>query len=221
MLLARSESVLSRDIKSKISLFCSLPGDMVISAKDVDDVYEIPRSGTARRASTSGSSSTSASRRRRPSSRAGSRSCAVAARARETVRIALVGKYVKLEDAYKSVNEALAHAGSFEGCRVEIDWVDSEHLEHEDAVVDRLAGRRRRARARWLRRPRDRGKDPGREGPPASGMSRTSGSASGCRSRSASSPATSAGMPGANSTEFDPETEWPVIDLLPEQKEGP
>ena len=44
------------------------------------------------------------------------------------MRIAIVGKYVELEDAYLSVAEALRHAGFRHGCRIEIDWVDSEAL---------------------------------------------------------------------------------------------
>ena len=51
------------------------------------------------------------------------------ARASRTARIALVGKYVKLEDAYLSVAEALRHAGSLQDSKIEIDWIDSETLE--------------------------------------------------------------------------------------------
>ncbi len=50
-------------------------------------------------------------------------------RARTSVRIALVGKYVQLEDAYLSVSEALRHAASLKDSTVEIDWIDSERLE--------------------------------------------------------------------------------------------
>src|SRR5262249_56587985 len=56
-----------------------------------------------------------------------------------TVRIALVGKYVKLEDAYLSVVEALRHAGVHHGVRVEIEWVDSERV--ADSEVRRTLGR--------------------------------------------------------------------------------
>jgi len=51
-----------------------------------------------------------------------------------TVRIALVGKYVQLEDAYLSVCEALRHAASLQDSRVEIDWIDSELLEAGGAL---------------------------------------------------------------------------------------
>ena len=70
-----------------------------------------------------------------------------------------------------------------------------------------------------LRRPRDRGQDHRRRGSPASRRSRTSASAWACRWPCAEFARHVAGMDGANSTEFDPETPFPVIDLLPEQKE--
>ena len=57
---------------------------------------------------------------------------------KEHVRIALVGKYVKLHDAYLSVAEALQHAGYENGCYVDIDWVDSEEI--NDATADKLLG---------------------------------------------------------------------------------
>ena len=137
----------------------------------------------------------------------------------EPVRIALVGKYVQLEDAYLSVVEALRHAGFQHGAKVEIDWVDSETLDATPSapsasrgadgilipggfggrgIEGKIARRARRARAAG---------------------SRTSASASGMQVAVAEFARHVAGMDGANSTEFDPETPFPVIDLLPEQKE--
>ena len=129
------------------------------------------------------------------------------------VRIALVGKYVQLADAYKSVIEALEHGGIHHGVEVDVELVDSEdfdpeRLEGADGILIPAASASAGSRARS--RPR---------GSRANGRSPISGSASGCRSRSSSSPAPVAGMDGANSAEFDPETPYPVVDLLPEQKE--
>ena len=77
------------------------------------------------------------------------------------MRIALVGKYVQLEDAYLSVVEALRHAGVHHGCKVEVDWVDSETVGEPE--VDRAAADRRRdPDPRRLRRPRLGGQDPRR-----------------------------------------------------------
>ena len=92
--------------------------------------------------------------------RAGSASSARrrTAQERPPVRIALVGKYVQLEDAYLSVVEALRHSGFEHGCGVEIDWVDSETLDDDEVrAADR--GGRRDPDPRRLRRARDRGQD--------------------------------------------------------------
>src|SRR3954452_25484103 len=62
-----------------------------------------------------------------------------AQRATQTVKIALVGKYVALEDAYKSCTEALNQSGVEHECKVEIDWVDSETLDSDATAEGRLA----------------------------------------------------------------------------------
>ena len=120
------------------------------------------RWSTGPRASTTSCSSTSASRPRRPTSTGWERLVRRAGEAeqRPPVQIALVGKYVQLEDAYLSVVEALRHSGFQHGCAIEIDWVDSETLD-DDEVRERLARRRRHPDPRRLRRPRHRGQDPG------------------------------------------------------------
>jgi CTP synthase len=134
----------------------------------------------------------------------------------EPVRIALVGKYVKLEDAYLSVSEALRHGGYAHGAKVEIDWIDSEDLERprrSSACAAPTASRPRR-----LRRPRHRGQDPRGEVAREDGIPYL-GICLGMQIAVAEFARHVAGMDGANSTEFDPETPFPVIDLLPEQKE--
>ena len=80
---------------------------------------------------------------------------------RPPVKIALVGKYVQLEDAYLSVVEALRHSGFQHGCAIDIDWVDSETLDDAE-VRERLARGRRHPDPGRLRRPRHRGQDRGR-----------------------------------------------------------
>ena len=177
------------------------------------------RSGTPTRASTTSSWSTSGSTRPRPTSASGATSRAAPTRPSEPVRIAIVGKYVQLEDAYLSVSEALRHSGYLHGGRIEIDWVDSETLEDEETAAERPRRRRRHPRPRRLRRPRDRGQDPRGRRSPASSGSRTSASASACRSPCASSPATSPGWTARTRPSSTSRPSGPVIDLLPEQKE--
>jgi CTP synthase len=137
------------------------------------------------------------------------------------VRIALVGKYVQLEDAYLSVSEALRHAGSLQDSTVQIDWIDSEQVEGGDgeaAVRERLAG------ADGILIPGGFG-GRGIEGKIAAARIARErripflGICLGMHVAVAEFARHVAGMEGANSTEMDMETPYPVIDLLPEQKE--
>jgi CTP synthase len=133
------------------------------------------------------------------------------------VRIALVGKYVQLEDAYLSVSEALRHAASLQDAKVQIEWTDSETLEGGSAQ-ELLSG------ADGILIPGGFG-GRGIEGKiEAAGVARRSGIpflgiCLGMQVAVAEFARSVAGMEGANSTEFDIETPYPVIDLLPEQKE--
>ena len=135
----------------------------------------------------------------------------------DEVRIALVGKYVQLEDAYLSVAEALRHSGIHHGCRVKIEWVDSETVgEPEvDALLRRIDG---------ILIPGGFG-GRGFEGKIAAAkIARESGIpylgvCLGMHVAVSEFARHVADMPGANSTEMDPETPFPVIDLLPEQRE--
>jgi len=135
----------------------------------------------------------------------------------EVVRIAIVGKYVELEDAYLSVAEALRHAGFRDGCGIEIDWVDSEALTG-GAVAERLEA------ADGILIPGGFGSR-GFEGKiEAARFARENGVpylgiCFGMHVVVCEFARHQAGMEGANSTECDPETPYPVIDLLPEQKE--
>src|SRR2546421_660805 len=217
MVVCRSESALSPEIRQKIALFASLPPEAVVSARDVPDIYQVPlvfhaegvddyvlreHFGVDAQAPDLGNWE------------------AVTQRAKEAgraVRIALVGKYVRLEDAYLSVVEALRHAGVHHGCKVEIDWIDSESL-GDAANVARLeqaagilipgglGGRGIEGKIRAAQ-------TGGERGIPYPGI------CLGMQIAVSEFARHVAGMDGANSTEFDLETPFPVIDLLPEQKE--
>ena len=217
MLLCRSEAELSEEIRRKIALFASLPVDAVISAKDVGDIYEVPlwyrdQGVDDFICETLGLEA--------PPADLGEWEQVVqrTAAADQPVKIALVGKYVELEDAYKSVSEALRHSGAHAGADVEIDWVDSEELTDDAVALDRIGdadgilvpggfgGRGIEGKIRAVRVARE-------QRIPYLGI------CLGMQMAVCEFARHVAGMDGANSTEFDLETEWPVIDLLPEQKE--
>jgi CTP synthase len=234
MLMCRSEGSLSAEIRKKIALFASLPAEAIVSACDVDNIYKVPL--TFREQGVDDfildhfnlqAPAPELAGWREPIERSG--------RSSATVRIALVGKYVQLADAYLSVCEALRHAASLQDCKVEIDWINSESLEgsgtrpEEDDTGDGddiagLSPMDRLARADGILIPGGFG-GRGIEGKiAAAGVAREQGIpylgiCLGMQIAVAEFARHVAGMEGANSTEFDPETPYPVIDLLPEQKE--
>jgi CTP synthase len=218
MLLCRSEGGLGQDIRKKIALFASLPSEAVISARDVDNIYKVP---LVYRAEGVDDLILDHFGMEAPAPQLGDweqlvRRSGEAAKS-APVRIALVGKYVQLEDAYKSVVESLRHSGFHHGCGIEVDWVDSETLDDSE-VQERLT------HADGILIPGGFGVR-GIEGKiQASCIARENkipylGVCLGMQMAVADFARHVVDMDGANSTEFDPETPYPVIDLLPEQKE--
>jgi len=217
MLLCRAVDELSTDIRRKIALFASLPMDAVVSAKDVGNIYEVP-SWYAEQGVDDFIIETLGLEAEPADLSSWEQMLDRARAATEPVKIALVGKYIQLEDAYKSVSESLYHSGWLHGGKVEIDWVDSESLESDAQAVERLGGadgiiipggfggRGIEGKIRAARVARERNI-------PYLGV------CLGMQIAVSEFARHVAGMEGANSTEFDIETEWPVIDLLPEQKE--
>ncbi|HUE84113.1 MAG TPA: CTP synthase [Pyrinomonadaceae bacterium] len=134
ILLCRSEKPIPKDLRSKIALFCNVKESAVISAEDVDTIYDVPLAfheqgldelivnqldfaGTAAQTDLS-SWRDLVSTIREPS-------------AGET-SIAIVGKYVELEDSYKSLREALTHGGVANDLRVVVKWIESDELMKDD-----------------------------------------------------------------------------------------
>ncbi len=218
MLICRSDEDLPVDMREKIALFTSVPKDSVISGRNVADIYEVPLiydeqgvDGAILRHFRIEAGPPQLDQWRGLVDRARE-----AGRA-EPVRIALVGKYMGLEDAYLSVKEALRHGAIHHGRRLVVDWVDSEKLS-----VEEIEQRLRAAHGVLI--------------PGGFGMRGVEGKVAASRfAREHDIPFLGiclgmqmavvdfarhvAGFEGANSTEFDPETPYPVIDLLPEQKE--
>jgi CTP synthase len=133
ILLCRSERAIGQDVKEKIAMFCDVDVEAVISAMDVDSVYQVPLVFADQKVDeiilkqlgvTAGPRdlrnwSNMLARMRNP---------------RDEVRIGLVGKYVTYEDAYKSLKEALLHGGVSHGLKVNIEWVEAEELSWPDCI---------------------------------------------------------------------------------------
>ncbi len=137
ILLCRCDRELSRDMKAKIALFCNVSIDAVITAQDVRSIYEIPLIFNCE-----GLDQLIVDLLRLPLGDTDLRKwTALIDRihsACESVTIGIVGKYVGLEDSYKSLNEALLHGGFANNLRVVIRWIESEELTTDDRWEDRL-----------------------------------------------------------------------------------
>ncbi len=142
ILLCRAPRILDEDMRRKISLFTNVEPDAVISAYDVETIYEVPlayheqgvdqfivdRMGLACS---------------QPELAGWKKIVHVLKSPDATVKIAVVGKYIELQDSYKSVDESLCHGGIANGAKVELVKIDSERLEKEDnlaAVFQEISG---------------------------------------------------------------------------------
>ena len=212
-LVCRSEQGLDREISRKIALFASLPEDAVVSARDVDNTYKVPLVFRAEGMDDLILDHFGIEAPPPELSDWEELVCrADEARGKE-VRIALVGKYVELTDAYKSVIEALTHGGWQHGVEVKTQLVSSEEIDEEalegvDGILipggfgERgIEGKIEAARIARV------------NGIPYLGI------CLGMQIAVVEFARHVCGMDGANSAEFDPETPYPVVDLLPEQKE--
>ncbi|MBA3365184.1 MAG: CTP synthase [Actinobacteria bacterium] len=216
IVVCRSQEPLSTEIRDKIALFADVDTRAVVSNRDVPDVYLVPSAlqaegldalvceqlGLPDVPAELGDWLELTERMQGPS---------------DEVEIALVGKYVQLQDAYLSVHEALKHAGTFNGCTVRVRWVDAggrsleeatRELEQVDGVLvpGGFGSRGWEGKILACRIARERAI-------PYLGICLGMHVAVSEYARNV------VGLEGANSTEMDPETPFPVIDLLPEQKE--
>lgn len=128
ILLCRTDRYLDPKVKAKIAHFCNVDENAVITAKDVECIYEVPlvfhEEGLDERVVEKLNMWTGS-----PNLSQWENIVFAFRNPRDHVRIAMVGKYAELIDSYKSINEALAHGGFANGCRVEVDHIDSERLE--------------------------------------------------------------------------------------------
>ena len=215
ILLCRTENFLSDEIKGKISLFCNVEVKSVFTAKDVACIYEVPliyhKEGVDQRIVELLNIWTG-----QPHLEAWEDVVNKSLHPTHEVTIAIVGKYVNLTDSYKSLNEALHHGGIANDCRVHLRFVDSEKIEKE-GLGEKLEG------VDGILVPGGFG-NRGIEGMiTAVEQARVRnipffGICLGMQMAVVEYARHVCGLAGANSSEFDESSPYPVIDLLPEQK---
>ena len=139
ILLCRSEKSLSRELRAKIALFCNVKEAAVISAQDVDTIYEVPLAFHEQGLDDLIVSQLGLDSRAPQADLSEWRNLVATIREPSggETSIAIVGKYVELEDSYKSLREALTHGGVANNLRVDVKWIESEELMDDD-YEDRL-----------------------------------------------------------------------------------
>ncbi|MEN3027873.1 MAG: CTP synthase [Aquificaceae bacterium] len=210
VILCRSEVDIPEGIKEKIALFTSVKKSAVISAPDVEFIYEVPLYFKEQKLDRLVAQRFGFEYREVESKWEGI--VRVLKSAPREVRVALVGKYVSLKDSYKSVAEALLHGGIANGVRVRIEWINSEN--YLESALDGVDGilvpggfgeRGVEGKLRALTYGRERKKP-------------TFGICLGMQLMCVEFAREVLGLKEANSTEFDPYTPHPVIDIMEEQK---
>ncbi len=215
VLLCRTDRFLERKIKAKIAHFCNVDENSVITAKDVDCIYEVPlifhEEGLDERIVEKLNIWTGA-----PNLGKWTKVVNTVKHPRDHVRIAMVGKYVELVDSYKSLHEALVHGGIANECKVEVEYIDSEKIEPEalPTAVERADGilvpmgfgpRGTEGKIAAVRYARE-------ERVPFLGI------CFGMQMAVIEYARHVCGLQGANSTEVDAQTPYPVIDLMSGQR---
>ena len=131
ILLCRTDRILESEIKKKIALFCDVSEEAVITARDVDNIYKVPLVLAAEGLDRIALKHLNLSNERR-NMRAWEDLVTRIQHPKDDLTICVVGKYVGYEDSYKSLNEAVYHAGFKHRLKIKIKWIESEELEVPD-----------------------------------------------------------------------------------------
>ncbi|MCQ8891891.1 MAG: CTP synthase [Candidatus Methanosuratincola sp.] len=217
IIVARCRVPLDNDVRRKIALFGSVPIEAVFTSYDAECLYQIPMNldeqgmgeYIVKKLALNG---------RTPDWAPWISIVDEFMKASTPLKIAMCGKYTKLSDSYVSITEALKHAGAKVGCRVSTDWVETTQFEKDPSKVEQLGGydgimilpgfgsRGTEGKIRAVHYARVNKK-------PLLGI------CYGFQLAVVEYARNVLGLEGANTTEVDPKTPHPVIDLLPEQKQ--
>lgn len=212
MLICRTEKPLNKALKNKISLFCSVPTEAVIECMDAKSIYDVPANFYGQKVDKQIIDFLELKPKQEVDS-AWFEFFDKAHNPSQRVKIAVAGKYSELQDAYKSINEALRHAGMNNDVKVDIVYVNTE----KDSVKEKLAevdgilipggfgGRGIEGKVDTIQFARENKK-------PFLGI------CVGMQCAVIEAARNLAGLKDANSTEFKEDTPDPVVDLTPQQK---
>lgn len=217
VIVCRTEHALAEDLKHKIAQFCDVDANAVIECRDADTLYEVPMMLREQGLDDIVVNHLKLDKTDAPDMTEWEAMVKRVKSLEHTTEIAIVGKYVALHDAYLSVVESLGHAGIVNNTEVKIRWVNAEHLyDHNvEEMLDGVDGilvpggfgdRGIEGKVTAIRYARDK-KIP------------FFGICLGMQVAVIEYVRNVAGLDGANSSEINPTTPFPVIDLLPEQKD--
>jgi len=132
ILVLRTEHALTKDIRTKVARFCNVSIDSVIESIDVSTIYEVPLLMQKEKLDVTALRKLNLPIEEEPKLEEWREFLDKIKNSKKNIKIALVGKYIELPDAYKSICEAFIHAGSVNNCKVELKWVHSEQLKEEN-----------------------------------------------------------------------------------------
>ena len=216
VLVLRAEHSLAEDVRRKVALFCNVTEDAVVESIDVPTIYEVPLRMHAQHLDDVILRKLGIADAEEPNLKAWEEFVDKIKNPKHKVEIALVGKYTELPDAYKSINESFIHAGAMNHSKVKVTYVPAEQVTMDNAA-EKLAG------------------VSGIFVAPGSGVRGFEGKVAAVRyARENNIPFFGVGlgmqasiiefardvlgMSDAHSRELDPQTKYPVIDLMEEQK---
>ena len=132
IIVLRTEKKLTDEIKQKVSLFCNIEKQAVIEAIDVNSIYEVPLKMLEERLDTTVLEKLELDEGKNPSLNKWKEFLQKLKNPKSTVKIAAVGKYVELQDAYKSINDSFIHAAAKLQIKADVEWIHSEKINEEN-----------------------------------------------------------------------------------------
>lgn len=139
VLVLRTEHQLTPDLKGKVALFCNVSKEAVIESIDVSTIYEVPIRMKDEKLDEIVLKKLGLPLGNEPDLKNWNEFLERYKNPKKEVKIALIGKYVELRDAYKSIAEAIIHAGATNECRVKVEWIHSEKI-NEENIERKLKG---------------------------------------------------------------------------------